>query len=132
MPPPANTSCQGPELSPGDISEAYSLIQSALHKTPILTSKSINSLTTRHGRDQDQAQAEALSLFFKAEVFQKTGAFKFRGASHAIARLAPSALKKGVVTHSSGNHSAALACAAKEHGIKCHVVMVRPQDFKGG
>lgn len=123
---PASSSCQGPELSPQDVSEAYSLIQSALHKTPILTSESINSLTTPHDR------AHALSLFFKAEVFQKTGAFKFRGASHAIARLPDSVVGKGVVTHSSGNHSAALACAAKERGIKCHVVMVRRRDIRGG
>ena len=110
-----NSSSQEPDLTPQHVTEAYSLIKSALHKTPILTSKSVNSLTPSHG---------GLSLFFKAEIFQKTGAFKFRGASHAIARLKPSALERGVVTHSSGNHSAALACAASQRGIKCHVVMV--------
>lgn len=95
------------------VKEAYDRIKRALHETPIFTSTTINSL----------AHAP-LTIFFKAETFQKTGAFKFRGASHAIARLPPSALKNGVVTHSSGNHSAALACAARERGVKCYVVMV--------
>jgi threonine dehydratase len=95
------------------VSEAYSLIEPVIHKTPLLTSESINSLTTPR-----------LSIYFKAELFQKTGAFKFRGASHAIARLPLSSLENGVVTHSSGNHSAALACAALKRGVKCYVVMV--------
>ena len=103
------------QFTPAAVAEAYSLIQPALHKTPILTSTSFNSLSTPH-----------LEIFFKAEVFQKTGAFKFRGASHAIACLSPTSLEKGVVTHSSGNHSAALACAARERGVKCYVVMVLP------
>jgi threonine dehydratase len=97
------------ELTPSSISDAYGVISPFLHKTPILTSSLLNSLST-------------LNLFFKTEVFQKTGSFKFRGASHAIAQLENP--EKGVVTHSSGNHSAALACAAKIHSVKCHVVMV--------
>jgi predicted alternative tryptophan synthase beta-subunit len=113
----ATDASQESDPTPQDIAEAYALIKPYLHKTPILTSTSIDSLTPAQG---------GLSLFFKAEVFQKTGAFKFRGASHAIARLSPSALEKGVVTHSSGNHSAALACAARDRGVKCHVVMVLP------
>ena len=100
-------------FTPEAVAEAYNLIKSALHKTPIVTSNSIDRLTEPR-----------LNLYFKAEVFQKTGAFKFRGASHAISRLSPEALKNGVVTHSSGNHSAALACAAREKGVKCYVVMV--------
>jgi threonine dehydratase len=95
------------------VKEVYDLIKPVLHQTPIFTSASVNSLAHT-----------PLSIFFKAEIFQKTGAFKFRGASHAIARLPPSSLEKGVVTHSSGNHSAALACAAHEGGVKCYVVMV--------
>jgi predicted alternative tryptophan synthase beta-subunit len=101
------------ELSPEDVADAYSLIEPFIHKTPILTSSSINYLTT-----------PSLSIYFKAEVFQKTGAFKFRGASHVLARLPPEILQKGVATHSSGNHAAALACAARQRGIKCYVVMV--------
>jgi hypothetical protein len=100
-------------FTPDAVSDAYSLIKQVLHKTPILTSTSINSLTTPQ-----------LSIYFKAELFQKTGVFKFRGASYAIACLPPTSLKNGVVTHSSGNHSAALACAAREKGVKCYVVMV--------
>jgi threonine dehydratase len=100
------------DFTPEAIAEAYSRIKSVLHKTPVLTSTSFNSLTPR------------MSIYFKAELFQKCGVFKFRGASNAIARLPETSLKKGVVTHSSGNHSAALACAARERGIKCYVVMV--------
>ena len=100
-------------FTPAGVAEAYNLIRAGLHKTPIVTSNSINALTEPR-----------LNLYFKAEVFQKTGAFKFRGASHAISRLSSEEVKYGVVTHSSGNHSAALACAAREKGIKCYVVMV--------
>jgi threonine dehydratase len=95
------------------VQEAYDLIKPALHQTPIFTSTSVNSLAQ-----------PPLSIYFKAELFQKTGVFKFRGASHAIARIPPSALQNGVVTHSSGNHSAGLACAARERGVKCYIVMV--------
>jgi threonine dehydratase len=113
MSPSTLSSDDDPTFTPEKVSEAYSLIQNSLHKTPILTSSQINALTT-----------PPLSIYFKAEVFQKTGAFKFRGASHAIARLPPSSLEKGVITHSSGNHSAALARAARERNVKCRVVMV--------
>jgi threonine dehydratase len=102
------------------VQEAYDLIKPVLHETPIFTSASVNALVHT-----------PLSIFFKAEIFQKTGAFKFRGASHSIARLPHSSLEKGVVTHSSGNHSAALACAAQQRGVKCFVVMV-PPGFVGG
>src|SRR6056297_250707 len=60
-------------------------------------------------------------LFFKAEHLQVTGSFKFRGASHAVSRLADGI--RGVATHSSGNHGAALAAAARARGIEAHVVM---------
>jgi threonine dehydratase len=102
------------------VKEAHDLIKPVLHQTPIFTSASVNALAHT-----------PLSIFFKAEVFQKTGAFKFRGASHAIARLPHSLLEKGVVTHSSGNHSAALACAARERGVKCFVVMVLFKRYRG-
>lgn len=100
-------------FTPEAVAQAYSRIKSVVHKTPILTSTSFNSLVTLR-----------MSVYFKAELFQKCGVFKFRGASNAISRLPEEALQKGVVTHSSGNHSAALACAARERGIKCYVVMV--------
>jgi threonine dehydratase len=112
---------QQENFSPKAVADAYSRIKSILHKTPVLTSSSFNSLTSPR-----------FSVYFKAEMFQKTGVFKFRGASNSIAQLSESALKKGVVTHSSGNHSAALACAARERGVKCYVVMVRaPGPGKG-
>jgi threonine dehydratase len=100
-------------FNPTAVAEAYYLIQGNLHKTPVLTSSSFDALV---GCD--------LQVYFKAEMFQKTGVFKFRGASHAIARLPKPSLERGVVTHSSGNHSAALASAARQRGVKCYVVMV--------
>ena len=114
MSPSVQPSDVDPRFTPKKIAEAYALISNSLHKTPILTSTQINDLTA----------PSPLSIYFKAEVFQKSGAFKIRGASHAITRLPPSSLEKGVITHSSGNHSAALARAARERNVKCQVVMV--------
>jgi len=62
-------------------------------------------------------------LFFKCEPFQRTGSFKFRGASNAVLSLPEEEARRGVVTHSSGNHGAALALAARERGIPAWVVM---------
>ncbi len=62
-------------------------------------------------------------LFLKCENLQKAGAFKFRGASNAVLSLADEQAARGVVTHSSGNHAAALALAAKQRGIPAHIVM---------
>lgn len=62
-------------------------------------------------------------LFFKCENFQKTGAFKFRGAMNALSYLTPDQLRKGVVTHSSGNHAQALARAAALFDTTAHIVM---------
>jgi threonine dehydratase len=62
-------------------------------------------------------------LYFKCENFQKVGAFKFRGAANAVMSLSSEIKKKGVVTHSSGNHAAALALAASMNGIKANIVM---------
>lgn len=92
------------------IQEAHKLIRKYAHWTPIFTSKSINEL----------ANAE---IYFKCENFQKVGAFKFRGAVNAIFSLAPEDAKKGVATHSSGNHAQAVALAAKLRGIPAHIVM---------
>lgn len=79
-------------------------------RTPVLTS------TTADRR-------AGARLFFKAEPFQRTGAFKFRGAANAVLSLSPAEAAAGVVTHSSGNHGAALALAARLAGIPCRVVM---------
>jgi threonine dehydratase len=93
-----------------DILEANERIKKFAHRTPIYTSKSINQIVE-------------CELFFKCENFQKVGAFKFRGATNAIFALSNVDASKGVATHSSGNHAAALALAAKLRGINAHVVM---------
>jgi threonine dehydratase len=63
------------------------------------------------------------SLFFKCESFQKTGAFKFRGACNAVFSLSDEEASRGVVTHSSGNHAAALSLAARKRGVTARIVM---------
>jgi threonine dehydratase len=97
-----------PELS--DILSAYERIKPFIHNTPVLTSHLLN----------DHFQCE---LFFKCENFQKAGAFKFRGATNAVLSLSAGERERGVVTHSSGNHAAALALAAGMNGVKANIVM---------
>jgi threonine dehydratase len=65
------------------------------------------------------------SLFFKCENLQKTGAFKFRGATNAVLSLTDEEAEHGVATHSSGNHAAALALAARQRGINAYIIMPR-------
>lgn len=93
-----------------DIQAAHTLIKPLIHRTPVLTSRSINGLM-------------GCELFFKCENFQKVGAFKFRGATNAVFSLGMEEAIKGVATHSSGNHAAALALAARMRGIGAHIVM---------
>lgn len=93
-----------------EIEEAHKKIAKFIHKTPVLSSSLIN----------DFAGCE---IIFKCENFQKTGAFKIRGASNAINSMNDDELKYGVTTHSSGNHAAAVALAAKLKGIKAFIVM---------
>jgi threonine dehydratase len=95
-----------------DIQIAYIRIHKHIHRTPVLTSASVNALT----------DAE---LYFKCENFQKVGAFKYRGATNAVLSLSEEEARPGVATHSSGNHAAALALAALKRGIKCYVAMPR-------
>ena len=95
-----------------DIQAAAARIQGVAHRTPIMTCATLDQLAGRH-------------LFFKCEQFQKVGAFKFRGACNAVRKLTDADAKKGVVTHSSGNHAQALALAAKLRGIAAHIVMPR-------
>lgn len=78
--------------------------------TPVLRSRALDALT-------------GARLHFKAEHLQRGGAFKFRGACNAVWSLDDEAAARGVVTHSSGNHGAALALAARTRGIACHVVV---------
>ncbi len=93
-----------------DIQQAHQLIQQYAHRTPVMSSISINKIV---GAD----------LYFKCENLQKVGAFKFRGACNAVFSLSEEDAAKGVGTHSSGNHAAALALAAKMRGIAAHIVM---------
>jgi threonine dehydratase len=97
-----------PELS--DIKTAHSKIKPFIHNTPVMKSKQLNELFN-------------CELFFKCENFQKVGAFKFRGATNAVLSLSAVERSKGVVTHSSGNHAAALALAARMSGITAKIVM---------
>lgn len=95
-----------------DIESAHIRIRDYVHRTPVMTSESINRLL-----DSD--------IFFKCENFQKAGAFKYRGATNAVFSLTDEEAQKGVATHSSGNHAAALALAALKRGIRCFVAMPR-------
>ncbi len=81
-----------------------------IHNTPILTSKLVNNLVGG-------------SVYFKCENFQKTGAYKMRGATNAIMQLSKIQKEKGVVTHSSGNFAQALSLAAKNLDVKATIIM---------
>lgn len=93
-----------------DVRAAAQRIAPFAHRTPMMTCATLDALAGR-------------SLFFKCENLQKIGAFKFRGACNAVMKLADDIAKRGVVTHSSGNHAQALALAAKLRGIAAHIVM---------
>ncbi len=93
-----------------DIAEAAGRIRLLVHKTPVFTSGSINTIL-------------GAGIYFKCENFQKVGAFKFRGATNAVLGLDNVSKRKGVATHSSGNHAAALALAASMHMIPSYIVM---------
>jgi threonine dehydratase len=105
-----------PNIDWKTIADAHERIRPRIHRTPVLTSRSLNGL----------ANAE---LFFKCENLQKTGSFKIRGATNAIFSLTDDEAKRGVVTHSSGNHAAAVACAAGWRGISASIVM--PKNAPG-
>lgn len=92
------------------IRTAYTRIHPHIHRTPVMSSRLINELV-------------GASLFFKCENLQKVGAFKARGASNAVFSLSEVDAAQGVVTHSSGNHAAALAMAAGKRSIPSYIVM---------
>ncbi|KAH9538450.1 hypothetical protein CY35_15G005400 [Sphagnum magellanicum] len=94
------------------IMEARKRIAPYAHATPVMTSSTLDALAGK-------------KLFFKCEHLQKGGAFKFRGACNAILSLSEDEAKRGVLTHSSGNHAAAVALAARIRGIKAHIVVPR-------
>lgn len=93
-----------------DIEGAATRIAPHAHITPVLRSRSLDELA-------------GCTLLFKCENFQRAGAFKFRGACNAVWSLPDDVAARGVVTHSSGNHGAALALAARTRGIPAHVVV---------
>ena len=95
-----------------DVREAAMRIAPWVHRTPVMTSRTLD-------------QRAGATLFFKCENLQRVGAFKARGATSAVLRLDGPARERGVVTHSSGNHAAALALAARNAGIPAWVVMPR-------
>lgn len=92
------------------ICEAHARIAPRIHRTPILTSASLD-------------QVAGARLFFKCDNLQKTGSFKIRGASNAILSLSNEQAARGIVTQSSGNHGAAVACAAAWRGVPAYIVM---------
>jgi threonine dehydratase len=99
---------KGPDLDA--IRTAHRRIAPQIHRTPVLTSSTINEIA-------------GAQLFFKCENFQTTGSFKIRGATNAVLSLSDADARRGVVTHSSGNHAAALARAARMQGIPAWIVM---------
>ena len=95
-----------------DVERAAARVRPFARRTPVLTAASLDALF-------------GAELFFKCENFQRVGAFKFRGACNAVQSLSEAEAARGVATHSSGNHGAALALAAKLRGVPCKVVVPR-------
>ncbi len=93
-----------------DIEAAAEVLRPVAHRTPLLSSRTFNALTGNE-------------VYFKAENFQRIGAFKFRGAYNKIHSLTAAELAKGVIAHSSGNHAQGVALASKLHGTRAVVVM---------
>lgn len=94
------------------ILDAHTRIKERIHVTPVMTSASLDAMA-------------GARLFFKCENLQKTGSFKIRGASNAILALSREEAARGIVTQSSGNHGAAVACAARWRGVPAFIVMPR-------
>lgn len=105
-----NSSFAGPSLQ--DVRDAYRRISSDIERTPVMISDALDNLA-------------GTMLFFKCENLQLSGSFKIRGAANAVFSLSEAEAARGVVTHSSGNHGAALALAAKMRGIRAWIVMPR-------
>jgi threonine dehydratase len=93
-----------------DVIKAYETVRKYARRTPVLTSRSVNAILNA-------------DIYFKCENFQRGGAFKFRGASNAVFSLTDDEAKRGVTTHSSGNHAAGLALAASIRNIPSYIVM---------
>jgi len=101
------------ELQPERIAEAQARIRASIHRTPVFHSELLD-------------QHLGAEIWLKAECFQRGGAFKIRGASNTIAQLSQDERRRGVITHSSGNHAQGVALAARALGVPATVVM--PND----
>ncbi|KAI8953534.1 tryptophan synthase beta subunit-like PLP-dependent enzyme [Xylaria longipes] len=127
-----------PPLTRASVLEARELIKEFVHHTPTLTNATLDRLasTPRDGDGDGKVEEGSkpanpkIRLYFKCENKQRIGAFKIRGAFHALERLKREpgweeggGRERGVVTHSSGNHAQALALAARTNGIPAHIVM---------
>ncbi|XP_041882109.1 serine racemase isoform X2 [Corvus kubaryi] len=103
---------------PGEVRDAERRLRGRVHRTPLLTCAGLDRMAGRR-------------LLFKCELFQRTGSFKIRGALNALRSLVEEGERSGrelpraVVTHSSGNHGQALACAAQAEGIPAYIVVPR-------
>lgn len=96
-----------------DVLAAAARLAGVAHRTPVITSRTVNERTSA-------------DVFFKCENFQRAGAFKFRGAYNALAKLTPDQRLRGVMTYSSGNHAQAMSLAGRMLGIPVTIVM--PDD----
>ncbi|KAJ7374018.1 hypothetical protein OS493_009347 [Desmophyllum pertusum] len=108
-------SSDGVKINIKDIQDAAKRIEPHIHKTPVMTSSTLDSMAGR-------------GLHFKCEIFQKIGAFKIRGAMNAVLQLLdsqPGDPKPVLVTHSSGNHAQAIALSAKIMGLQAYIAMPR-------
>ncbi len=95
-----------------DVLQAARRLAPWVHRTPVMRSRTLDQML--------RAQ-----VFFKCESFQRSGSFKYRGASNAVLQLSADQRARGVVAHSSGNHAQALALAARKAGLACTIVMPR-------
>ncbi|KAJ5274433.1 hypothetical protein N7497_005037 [Penicillium chrysogenum] len=126
-----------PPLAADSIRAAYPLISPYIHQTPVLRSKTLDRIASTAQEESaikgtafegQKPATPVFRLYFKCENFQRIGAFKARGAFHAVLRLCSElgidqVRKRGVTTHSSGNHAQALALAAFTLNIPAHIVM---------
>ena len=108
-----NAPSQPLPVSYADVAAAAARIAGHAHRTPVLTSRTVNART-------------GAEVFFKCENFQRIGAFKFRGAYNALAQLSDEQKRRGVLAFSSGNHAQAIALAGQLLGIRTTIVM--PDD----
>lgn len=114
MRPSATLGAEQPlQVSYNDVAAAQRTLAGQCHRTPVLTSRTVDRRTGAH-------------VFFKCENLQRGGAFKFRGAYNALSNLSPEQKRRGVVAYSSGNHAQAVALAGRLLGIKTIIVM--PND----